>query len=101
MGPALPGIGTTAAYIRRHKEWNMNAISWKNYFAGLVVYGICIALAALHIYPKPLTELAVTQLLSAAAIASALVAALRISGLDERLRDPGASFTQSLLGIAI
>ena len=79
----------------------MNAISWKNYLAGLVVYGTCIVLAALPIYPKPLTALAVTQLLSAAAIASALVAALRMSSLDERLGDPGASFTQSLLGIAI
>ena len=79
----------------------MNATSWKKYIAGLAVYGTCITLAALPIYPKPLTELALTQLLSAAAIASALVAALRMSGLDARLGDRGAYFIQALLGIGV
>ena len=73
----------------------MNTAVWKTYFAGLGIYAACIALAALPIYPKPLDAMGVTQLLSAAAIASAVVATLRISGLDERLRDPGAYFTQT------
>ncbi|HEU5399170.1 MAG TPA: GGDEF domain-containing protein [Gammaproteobacteria bacterium] len=79
----------------------MNATAWKTYFAGFAIYAACIGLAALPLFPKPLTVLAVTQLLSAAAVASALVAVLRISGLDRRLGDPGASFTQALLGVAI
>lgn len=79
----------------------MNTTSWKKYFAGLLVYGTCIALAALPIYPKPLGQLALSQVLSAAAVASALVAALRMSGLDARLGDRGAYFTQALLGIAV
>ncbi|HEV2111735.1 MAG TPA: diguanylate cyclase [Gammaproteobacteria bacterium] len=79
----------------------MNTAAWKTYFVGLGIYAACILLAALPIYPKPLDAMAVTQLLSAAAIASALVAALRVSGLDERLRDHGAYFTQTLFGIAI
>lgn len=79
----------------------MNATSWKKYIAGLAVYGTCITLAALPIYPKPLSQLALTQLLSAAAIASVLVAALRMSGLDARLGDRGAYFIQALFGIGV
>lgn len=79
----------------------MNTAAWKNYFAGLTVYITCIGIAALPLFPKPLNVLAVSQLFSAAAIASALVVVLRISGLDLRLGDRGASFTQALLGIAV
>lgn len=79
----------------------MNTAAWKTYFVGLGIYAACIVLAALPIYPKPLDAMAVTQLLSAAAIASAVVAALRISGLDEHLQDRGAAFTQALFGIAV
>src|SRR5690348_2330141 len=95
------GLGTDRRVLHRIGSANMNATSWKKYIAGLAVYGTCIVLAALPIYPKPLTQLALSQLLSAAAIASALVAALRMSGLDERLGDRGAYFTQALLGIGV
>ena len=79
----------------------MNTAAWKNFFAGLAVYAACFVLAALPLFPKPLGGLAALQLMTAAAVASMLVASLRISGVDERIGDPGASFTQALLGIVI
>ena len=79
----------------------MNTAAWKTFFAGLVVYAVCFVLAALPLFPKPLGGLAALQLITAAAVASMLVASLRISGVDERIGDPGASFTQALLGTVI
>lgn len=79
----------------------MNTAAWKNFFAGLAVYAACFGLAALPLFPKPLGGLAALQLVTAAAVASVLVASLRISGVDERWGDPGASFTQALLGTVI
>ena len=79
----------------------MNTATWKTFFAGLAAYAFCFALAALPLFPKPLSGLAALQLMAAAAVASMLVASLRISGVDERIGDPGAAFTQALLGTVV
>src|SRR5690348_7534785 len=98
-----PGLREPQGCIHRPitREWDMNTAAWKNFFAGLVVYAVCFVLAALPLFPKPLGGLPALQLVTAAAVASMLVASLRISGVDARIGDPGASFTQALLGMVI
>src|SRR5579859_3474060 len=79
----------------------MNTAAWKTFFAGLMAYAFCFGLAALPLFPKPLGGMAALQLMTAAVVASMLVASLRISGVDERIGDQGAAFTQALLGTVI
>ncbi|MFI4920957.1 MAG: GGDEF domain-containing protein [Gammaproteobacteria bacterium] len=79
----------------------MNAVASRNYLAGLAIYAACIGLAVLPIFPDPLTAMAAMQLVSAAAVASALVGTLRMSGVARQLNDPGAIFIQAALGIGI
>lgn len=79
----------------------MNTSGLKNSVAGLVIYTVCITLAALPIFPAPMSIAAVLELCAAAVIASMVVAVVRYSGATHLLRDPGGMFTQALLGISV
>lgn len=79
----------------------MNIVASRNSFEGLASYAACIALALLPLFPETLSAMAVTQLVSAAAVASAVVGLLRISGAAKRLGDPDAIFIQAAFGIGI
>jgi len=78
-----------------HKE------SWKAYFCGLGAYAVCIVPAILPIFHPSLDLGAALRLGLAATLASVLVVLVRVTDFDMRIGDPGAKFTQALLGIAV
>ena len=73
----------------------------RNFVTGLVIYTVCIAIAALPIFPSSLTTREILELCAAAAAASMLVAAIRFSRAHKFIHDQGGMFVQALLGIAI
>jgi len=73
----------------------------RSFYAGLAVYAGVFALAAAPVFPTPLTTDMLTKLVTLAIIASLAILILLVSGLDRRLGDPGAHFTQAVFGIAI
>jgi len=73
----------------------------KSFYAGLAVYAAVLVLAATPVFPSPLSTFAVEKFALLGIIASLIVLILLVTGLDRRLRDPGASFTQAVFGIAI
>jgi diguanylate cyclase (GGDEF)-like protein len=79
----------------------MNTTGLQNSIAGLVIYVVCITLAALPIFPVPMSLSAVAELCAAAIAASMVVAVVRYSGAARLFKDPGAMFTQAVLGISV
>lgn len=79
----------------------MKIVASRNSFEGIASYAACIGLALLPIFPEPLSALAVMQLVSAGAVATAVVAFLRMTGAAKLLNDPNAIFIQAALGIGI
>lgn len=73
----------------------------KNFVTGLVIYTVCIVVAALPVFSSPLRANEILELCAAAAAASMLVAAIRYSRAHKFIRDHGGMFVQALLGIAI
>ncbi len=79
----------------------MNTESWKAYLCGLAAYVVCLLPAMLPIFHPSLGLEAAARLGLTAVLASALVALVRLTGFDIKIGDPGALFTQALLGIAV
>lgn len=77
----------------------MDTDNLKSYLPGLGIYAVCIGLAALPIFMPTLGLAAALQLCAAAAVAYALTAMIRYSGMDAMLGDQGAYFIQAFLGI--
>ena len=73
----------------------------KTYLGGLGTYVICLLPAMLPIFPSALGPEAAARLGVAAVSASVLVALALLTDFDRRLGDPGAVFTQALLGISV
>ena len=73
----------------------------KGFLCGLGAYVVCLVPPMLPIFQSPLTPQTAGQLVLAAAVASALVMLQLITGFDRRIGDPGAKFTQALLGIGV
>jgi len=79
----------------------MNNTNWNTYYAGLGMYLICIAVAALPILSTGLEPKGTLELIAAAALASLFVAVYRGSLAARTLRDPNGTFAQALLGIGV
>lgn len=73
----------------------------RNFYAGLLLYAVSFALGRLPLFATTLTLHELGVLAAAAGLASCVVALLLVTGLNERLRDPVAAFTQALLGIIV
>lgn len=79
----------------------MSTAITKNDFAGLGIYATCILLASLPLFPNPLALPAILKLSIAAVLASAAMAAYRLTGLADYIKDPDGAFGQACLGILI
>ena len=79
----------------------MNNMNWKNYYAGLGIYGICIGIAALPILSTGLDVRGALELLAGAAIASLFIAMYRGSRLARAFKDSSGVFVQALSGIVV
>lgn len=79
----------------------MNNRSWNTYYAGLGIYLICIAVAALPILSTGLDAKGVLELFAAALLASLFVIVYRDSPVSRKLGDANGMLAQSLLGIGI
>ncbi|HEX7965295.1 MAG TPA: diguanylate cyclase [Gammaproteobacteria bacterium] len=79
----------------------MRHLNVKNYLSGIGAYVVCLVPAMLPIFEPVLGLDGAVRLAMAAVLASVLVALMLVTGFDERVGDPGAAFTQSLLGVAI
>src|SRR5882724_5581496 len=91
--------GAGCADTIQYKEYVMHQESWKAYFCGLGAYAVCIVPAILPIFHPSLDLGATAWLAFAAVLASVLVALVRLTEFDAKIGDPGAKFTQALLGI--
>jgi diguanylate cyclase (GGDEF)-like protein len=79
----------------------MTHVNTKNYLCGLGAYVVCLTPAMLPIFEPAIGLDAALRLAMAAALASVLVLVERLTDFDQKIGDPGAAFTQSLLGIAV
>lgn len=79
----------------------MTHVNTKNYLCGLGAYVVCLMPAMLPIFEPPIGLDAALRLAMAAALASVLVLVERLTDFDQKIGDPGAAFTQSLLGISV
>jgi diguanylate cyclase (GGDEF)-like protein len=79
----------------------MKHLNTKNYFCGLGTYVVCLVPAMLPIFEPVLDLDGAVRLAMAAVLASVAVALMLFTRFDERIGDPGAAFTQSLLGMGI
>jgi len=73
----------------------------KGYVCGLGAYLACLLPPMLPIFQPALGPETAARLGLAATVASALVALQLLTGFDRRIGDPGARFTQALLGLAV
>ena len=73
----------------------------KGFLCGLGAYVVCLVPPMLPIFQPVLGPQTAGQLALAAAMASALVMLQLITEFDRRIGDPGAKFTQALLGIGV
>lgn len=78
---------------------NQNLI--KGFACGLGAYIACLLPPMLPIFQPALGPETAGQLTLAAAVASALVALMLLTGFDRRVGDAGARFTQALLGMGV
>src|SRR5579871_536253 len=83
------------------RECNMQFKIPTTYLAGLAAYAALIGLSATPFLPWPLAGVQLMQLAIAGGLASLLVGAMLVLGLDELVKDPAACFTQALLGMGI
>ncbi len=79
----------------------MNTKTPRSYFAGLLAYAACLALAAIPVYEPALSLPAMEQYAIAALIASVLVEAVVLTGLGRLIQDEHGAFLQALFGIGI
>ena len=79
----------------------MTHVNTKNYLCGLGAYVVCLIPAMLPIFEPAIGLDAALRLAMAAALASVLVLVERLTDFDQKIGDPGAAFTQSLLGISV
>ena len=73
----------------------------KAYVCGLGAYAVCLLPPMLPVFQPALAPDTAGYLALAAAVASALVALMLLTDFDRRIGDPGARFTQGLLGIGV
>lgn len=79
----------------------MDSKAARFYVYGLVIYLVCIGVAALPIFSDPMPLLTAVQLTGAAFAAWLITAVMQYTGVARRIKDPGAVFTQAVLGIAV
>lgn len=76
-------------------------LNTKNYLFGLGAYVVCLVPAMLPIVQPAIGLDVAVRLALAACFASVLVLLAQLTDFDRKIGDPGAAFTQSLLGIAV
>jgi len=79
----------------------MNDVDIKTYLYGFGAYAACLIPAMLPIFQPALGWEAALRLGLAAVLACTLVVLELLTGFDARIGDPGAKFSQGLLGISV